>query len=229
MKIAFAGFELPEGKVKYNDAILADLEKKFKPDKVSPYYIELLPEGFEAAEGIAIARDCVLDLLILDMDKIEARLSVAEDASEKAVLAKCYAHLEGEQPVCDLKLDEAEREFVHGFGLLSFKPTAVFDEPPSPDAACEAVMVKGTLMFFYTAGKKEVRAWFVEKNADAVTCAGKIHTDLARGFIKAEIVSHEDLMTAHNFKDAASQGLTKLVDKDFPIPERTVLEIRFNV
>ena len=59
MKIAFAGFELPEGKVKYNDAILADLEGKFKPDKVSPYYIELLPDGFEAAEGIAIARDFI--------------------------------------------------------------------------------------------------------------------------------------------------------------------------
>ena len=84
-------------------------------------------------------------------------------------------------------------------------------------------------MFFYTAGKKEVRAWFAEKNADAVTCAGKIHTDLARGFIKAEIVPHEDLMKAHNFKDAASQGLTKLVDKNFLIPEKTVLEIRFNV
>ena len=69
----------------------------------------------------------------------------------------------------------------------------------------------------------------MEKNADAVTCAGKIHTDLARGFIRAEIVSHENLMTAHNFKDAASQGLTQLVEKDFPIPEKTVLEIRFNV
>ena len=70
---------------------------------------------------------------------------------------------------------------------------------------------------------------FVEKNANAVTCAGKIHTDLARGFIKAEIVSHEELMTAHNFKDAGAKGLTKLVDADFPIPEKMVLDIRFNV
>ena len=68
MKIAFAGFELPEGKVNYYATILAALEGKFKPDKVSPYYIELLPDGFEAAEGIAIAREAVLDLLIMDMD-----------------------------------------------------------------------------------------------------------------------------------------------------------------
>ena len=229
MKIAFTGFELTEGKVKYNDPILTDLEGKFKPDKVSPFYVELLPDGFEAAEGIALARDSVLDLLIMDMDKIEGRLSIAEEEVEKAVLTKCYAHLEGEKPVCDMEMNEAEREFINGFGLLSFKPTVMFDEAPSTDTVCEAVMAKGDWMFFYTAGKKEVRAWFVAKNADAVTCAGKIHTDLARGFIRAEIVSHENLMTAHNFKDAASQGLTQLVEKDFPIPEKTVLEIRFNV
>ena len=230
MKIAYTGLGLPDGKVKYNDAILTDLEKKFKPDKVSPFYFELLPDGYEAAEGIAIIAEQILDLLIFDMDKIEGRLSVAEDETEKSVLGKCLAHLESEQPVCDLELDETEREFVNGFGLLSFKPTVVFDNASAtPDAVCEAVMAKADVMFFYTAGKSEVRAWFVEKDADAVTCAGKIHTDLARGFIKAEIISHESLMTAHNFKDASSQGLTQLVGKDFPVPEKTVLEIRFNV
>ena len=230
MKIAYTGLDLPEGKVKYNDAILTDLEKKFKPDKVSPFYFELLPDGYEAAEGIAIIAEQVLDLLIFDMDKIEGRLSVAEDETEKSVLRKCLLHLESEQPACDLELDKTEREFVNGFGLLSFKPTVVFDNASAtPDAVCEAVMAKADVMFFYTAGKSEVRAWFVEKDADAVTCAGKIHTDLARGFIKAEIISHESLMTAHNFKDASSQGLTQLVGKDFPVPEKTVLEIRFNV
>ena len=47
MKIAYTGLDLPEGKVKYNDAILADLEAMFKPDKVSPFYFELLPDGFD--------------------------------------------------------------------------------------------------------------------------------------------------------------------------------------
>ena len=230
MKIAYTGLNLPEGKVKYNDSILADLEGMFKPDKVTPFYFELLPDGYEAAEGIAITAERVLDLLILDMDKIEGRLSVAEDESEKAMLGKCLAHLETEQPVCDLELDDAEREFVNGFGLMSFKPMMIFEDTSvTTNAVCEAVMAKADVMFFYTAGKKEVHAWFVEMNGTAVTCAGKIHTDLARGFIKAEIVSHEELMTAHNFKDAGAKGLTKLVDADFPIPEKMVLDIRFNV
>ena len=78
MKIAYTGLDLPEGKVKYNDAILADLEAMFKPDKVTPFYFELLPDGYEAAEGIAITKERVLDLLIYDMEKIEGRLSVAD-------------------------------------------------------------------------------------------------------------------------------------------------------
>ena len=164
------------------------------------------------------------------MEKTEGRLSVAEEEAEKAVLAKCLKQLESEKPVCDLDLDEGEREIVNAFGLFSFKPTVVFeDAEATTDSVCEKVMAKAGMMFFYTGGKKEVHAWFVEKNADAVTCEGKIHTDLARGFIKAEIVSHAELMTAHNFKDAGSKGLTKLVGSDFPVPEKTILDIRFNV
>ncbi len=230
MKIAYTGLELPEGKVKYNDAILADLERMFDPDKVTPFYFELLPDDYETAEGIAITNERILDLLILDMEKTEARLSLVDDGNEKAVLEKCLTQLEEEKPVCDLKIDEGEREIINALGLLSFKPTVVFEDTEvTADLVCEEVMAKANVMFFYTAGKKEVHAWFVEKNANAVSCAGKIHTDLARGFIKAEIVSHAELMTAHNFKDAGTKGLTKLVDADFPIPEKTVLDIRFNV
>ena len=69
MKIAYTGLDLPEGKVKYNDAILADLEGMFDPDKVTPFYFELLPDGFAEAEGIAIAAEQILDMLILDMEK----------------------------------------------------------------------------------------------------------------------------------------------------------------
>ena len=82
---------------------------------------------------------------------------------------------------------------------------------------------------FFTVGEDEVRAWEIKHDTVAQKAAGKIHTDLARGFIKAELISHEELMTAHSFQDARSKGLTKLVDADFSVPEKTVLEIRFNV
>ena len=59
-----------------------------------------------------------------------------------------------------------------------------------------------------------------------VGCTG---LDLAKGFIKAEVISFDDLMTAHSFQDARTRGLTKLVDKDAIIDGKTVLEVRFNL
>ena len=62
-----------------------------------------------------------------------------------------------------------------------------------------------------------------------LTCAEQIHSDLARGFIKAELISCDDMLASHSLQDARSKDLTKLVDEDCIIPENTILEIRFNV
>ena len=230
MKIAYTGLNLPEGKIKYNDAIFMSLAEKFRPAKLTPYYFEFLPEAYESADIIAIADEHVLDLLILDMEKIEGRLSRTEDPSEKEALKKCLSQLEDQKPICDLLLDNSERAIVNALGPLSFKPTLVCkDTSPDANDVCRDGMDKAGMMFFYTVGKQEVHAWLVEKDIDAVTCAGKIHSDLARGFIKAELVSFEDIMTVHSMQDARSKGLTKLVDRDYIIPANSILEIRFNV
>ena len=230
MKIAYTGLDLPQGKVKCNDKIFADLAEKFQPVKTSPYYFEFLLDDYDAGSAIAIANDSFLDLLILDMEKIESRLTRVEDETEKAVLEKCLAHLEDEKPICDLPLNDGEQPIVHALGLLSFKPTVVFEDTSlDTDLVCRTVMEKAGMMFFYTVGKQEVHAWLVNKGVDAVTCAGEIHSDLARGFIKAELVSCEDMLAVHSLQDARSKDLTKLVDHDYIIPERTILDIRFNV
>lgn len=251
MKIAYTGLSLPEGKVKYKDPVFLGLAEKFQPAKLSPYYFEFLPDDYETAHAIAIDNEHMLDLLILDMEKIEGRLSRTTDPTEKRVLETCLAQLEAEKPLCDLApdiWDIDERAIIKTLGLLSFKPTVVLNASGlamngvatngvangSPkdlvvDSVCRDIMAKAGLMFFYTAGKQEVHAWLVQKGADAVTCAGKIHSDLARGFIKAELVNYEDMITAHSMQDARSKGLTALVDRDYIIPEQTVIEIRFNV
>jgi hypothetical protein len=230
MKIAYAGLDLAEGKIKYDDDVFIRLAEKFQPKKLSPYYFEFIPEGYEAAQAIVIASDHLLNLLILDIEKIETRLARTEDAAERAVLAKCMAHLETQKPICDAPLDERERTIVNALGLLSFKPTVLWTGTVRDvNAMCREVMDKAGMMFFYTAGKEEVHAWLVKKGSDAVTCAGRIHSDLARGFIKAEVVSFDDIMTAHNMQDARAKRLTKLVDRDYIIPRASILEIRFNV
>ena len=230
MKIAFTGLELPEGKHKYDDSIFNGLVRKFEPAKQSPYYFNFLADDYQEAEAIVITEDSLLDLLILDMEKVETRLSRAEENAEKLLMEKCQAHLEASQPLCDLALNEQEHAAIHALGFLSAKPTLVLqDASLSLDQICRQVMEKAGMMFFYTAGKQEVHAWMVKNGDQAVNCAGKIHSDLARGFIKAEIIHYDKLITAHSFSEARSQGLTQLVDRDYPIPQDTVLEIRFKV
>lgn len=229
MKIAYTGLNLPPGKIKYKDSIFEAFVEKFQPVKVSPYYFELLPDDYESAEVIAIADESLFDLLILDLEKIENRLSRTEDPSEKMVLEKCLRQVEGHKPICDLSFTNTERATVKALRLLSFTPTVVYKNLSTDvNIICRDGMEKAGMMFFYTVGKQEVHAWLVEKNADAVTCAGKIHSDLARGFIKAEIISCADMMTAHNMQDARVRKLTKLVDRDYIIPVNSILDIRFS-
>ena len=230
MKIAYTGLNLASGKVKYDDSVFVDLVEKFKPAKSSPYYFEFLADDYEAADAIVITEDNVLDLLILDIEWVEGRLSRVEEDDEREVLAKCLAGLEDQQPICNLPLDAGERAIVKGFATFSSKPTVVVESPSlDVNEVCRAVMEGAGVMFFYTAAKQEVHAWMVKVGSDALTCADKIHSDLARGFIKAELVSHNDMMTAHNLQDARTKGLTKLVDGDYIIPENTIIDIRFNV
>lgn len=229
MRIAHAGLGLTDGKHKYNDERFNSLAEKFKPVKLAPYFFEFRGSDYEAAQAIAIAREQALDLLIVDLEKIETRLARGAEPAEQALLERCQAHLEAQQPLCDLPLDNAESEIVRALGFVSSKPTVLLEGAPGNDAVCRAVLDKAGMMFFYTVGKPEVHAWLVARHATAETCAGRIHTDLARGFIKAEIFACADILSAHSVQEARAKGMMKLVDRDFPVPEDSVIEIRFNV
>ena len=230
MRIATTGLNLPEGKVKYEDPVILALTDQFSPKKVTPYYCEFLPDDYEAADAIAIRGDRILDLLIHDIDKLEVRRQRTEDPGEQAALDRVLAQLEQEVPVCDQSLSDADRRHMRNLGPLSLKPTLIVDgDTVAVAELIRRAMERADVMFFYTAGKPEVHAWFVDCGADAVTCAGKIHSDLARGFVKAEIVPVDDLLQCHNLQDARRQGLTRLVDHDHVIPHNTVVDIRFSV
>jgi hypothetical protein len=231
MKIAFTGLDLPEGKVKYDDPNVNKLVAKFAPKKISPYFFGFVKDDFGQADAIAVSSDSILDLLILDMEKLENRIGRLDPDGEEAVLLKrCIEFMEQEHPLCDMDLSDSDHAILTELAPLSFKPTLVVAEyDGNIDNLIKAVMEKAEVMFFYTAGKPEVHAWFVKKGDDIVTCAGKIHSDLARGFIKAEIVNIKDYDEAHNLNDARSKGLAKLVDRDYIIQEGDIIDIRFNV
>ncbi|MEM7032835.1 MAG: redox-regulated ATPase YchF [Chloroflexota bacterium] len=84
-------------------------------------------------------------------------------------------------------------------------------------------------MVFFTAGDKEVRAWEAPLNAPAVTCAGVIHSDLERGFIRAEAIGFDDLVEAGSEAAAKAAGTYRLEGRDYIVQDGDVLLIRFNV
>jgi GTP-binding protein YchF len=85
------------------------------------------------------------------------------------------------------------------------------------------------LMSFLTAGEKEVRAWTIPQGTRAQTAAGTIHSDIERGFIRAEIVSYDELIAAGSYAAAREKGLLRLEGKDYIMQEGDVVNFRFNV
>ncbi|GAC1516616.1 MAG: hypothetical protein NVS1B11_37820 [Terriglobales bacterium] len=85
------------------------------------------------------------------------------------------------------------------------------------------------LMSFLTAGEKEVRAWTIKQGTRAPQAAGTIHSDIERGFIRAEVVGYEVLLKAGSYATAREQGLLRLEGKEYVMKEGDVVHFRFNV
>ena len=85
------------------------------------------------------------------------------------------------------------------------------------------------LQTYLTAGPKEARAWTIRKGATAPEAAGVIHTDFQRGFIKAEIVSYDDLVELGSVAAARAVGKARIEGKDYVMQDGDVVEFRFNV
>ena len=229
MKIGFTSIDLPEGKIKYKDENLVALETKDKPRKVAPFFAEFIRDEFVQADVIVIPQSEILDLLILDMEKIETRLMRLTDGDEKTLMEKCMGELEKGIPLGEVDFNDAEKGMLRAFAPHSLKPVVQIKGSEDVNTIIALALAKAGYMFFYTAGPDEARSWLVEKGSDIVTCAAKIHTDLARGFIKGDVVGFDDYMGCHNFNDCKSKGLAKLVDRDYTVHSREIIEIRFNV
>ena len=85
------------------------------------------------------------------------------------------------------------------------------------------------LMSYLTAGEKECRAWTIKKGTKAPQAAGKIHTDFEKGFIKADVVSYDDLINCGGYNGAKEKGKVRIEGKDYVVQEGDVILFRFNV
>ncbi|MCK5679280.1 DUF933 domain-containing protein [bacterium] len=235
MKIGFIGVELEEGKVKFNDKNLSALVKKDKPKKITPYFAEFIQDNSDLHEELAqvdaiiIPQDNILDLLIIDIEKLEIRLARAESDPEKELLQNALLKLEDEIPLCDADYNHEEEAILLSAAPFSLKPVIQIEGSENSEELIKKVLEKAGYMFFYTTGPSESHAWLVKKESDIISCAAKIHSDLARGFIKGDVVSFNDYLDCHNFNECKSKGVAKVVDRDYIIQPNDIIEIRFNV
>ncbi len=123
-----------------------------------------------------------------------------------------------ESELSEMEPDEA-RDFLAEMGI---------DEPGLDSLARVGFDTLG-LQTYLTAGPKESRAWTIPKGATAPEAAGVIHTDFQKGFIKAEIVSFDDLIAAGSMQAAKAKGQVRLEGKDYVMVDGDVVEFRFNV
>lgn len=102
-------------------------------------------------------------------------------------------------------------------------------EEPASDRLVHAVYRAVGLRSFFTVGEDEVRAWTIRAGEDAVTAAGKIHTDLAKGFVRAEVVAWDDLLSAGGMKEAKAKNLLRLEPKSYVVKDGDVVHVHSSV
>ncbi len=137
-------------------------------------------------------------------------------ASENSEVVVICAKLEADL----VSLEEAERvEFLKDLGVESSGVGELIKS---------AYRLLG-LMSYLTAGEKEVRAWTIPIGTKAPQAAGEIHSDIERGFIRAEIIGYEDLVSSGSRKAAAEKGLARLEGKEYIMQEGDIVDFRFNV
>jgi len=123
----------------------------------------------------------------------------------------------------DLKL-EAELAELDAAEAAAFR-----DGPSALEAVVRSLQEALGLIAFFTAADNETRAWTLRAGQSALDAAGTIHSDIARGFIRCEVVRWNDLVDAGSHSEAARRGLQRLEGKTYVVQDGDVLNVRFNV
>jgi ribosome-binding ATPase len=123
----------------------------------------------------------------------------------------------------DLKLEAELRE------LPPDEAAAFRDGPSALDEVVRRLFEALDLISFFTASEKEARAWTLRRGRTALEAAATVHSDIARGFIRCEVVRWDDLVEAGSHAEAARRGLQRLEGKTYEVQDGDVLNVRFNI
>jgi ribosome-binding ATPase YchF (GTP1/OBG family) len=186
----------------------------------------------------------------LERVRKEAKSGDPRPRAEVAELERVLVHLDAERPLSEYagELPEALEplttkplvEVVNGPGGIDLKLEAELAELPEEEAAAfresasaldevvARVAAALDLVVFFTAGEKETRAWTLQRGQTALEAAASIHSDIAHGFIRCEVIRWEDLVACGSHAEAARRGLQRLEGKGYVVEDGDVLNVRFS-
>lgn len=233
MKIGILGTDIfVQGKANLVDERVKALKAMFNSPKEVYIQADIIidQDKLVEADGIIAPEGAKLDLIVHDMEFAETRLSRCEDPAEKTLLTNFKNQLDKEGLLCDLKISDADKELISGYSLWSIRPIYL--------ARPEELEDKNKLLFnayshfgyisFFTAGDKDSHAWSIKKGTTAWEAAGAIHSDIQKGFIRAEVTAYEQLLADGSLSKARSNNHVRLEMKDYVVQDGDYMVIRTN-
>ncbi len=232
MKIALFGIsEIKAGRHNLKDPRLDQVHEMIEADKKTPAQVETVgEEGLVDSDAVLASVDSKVDLILKDLEFVETRLGRDPQAAERAVLEKIKALLESEKMILSAGLTAEELQTVTAHNFFTNKPVCVAtaEELQQPDALLLRAFAEANYICFLTVGGKENRAWPIRKGVTALEAAGSIHTDLQKGFIRAEVISFADLVAAGGETQAKRAGKQRLETKTYVMQDYDVVNFRFS-
>jgi ribosome-binding ATPase YchF (GTP1/OBG family) len=232
MKIAVVGVPgIPVGKHNLKDPRLDQTHELVEAKKKTYAQVDVVGEdGTKEAEAIVVSRDRLPDLILQDLEFVETRLGREPSAAEKATLEKIKANLEAERTVFQAGLTAEELQAVTAHNFHTNKPVTAANEADlgNTDALMVRAFAEAGFICFLTVGGKENRAWPIRKGTTAWEAGGTIHTDIQKGFIRAEIIGFADFIAAGGETEAKRAGKQRLELKQYVMQDYDVTNFRFN-
>jgi hypothetical protein len=232
MKISLFGVSgVPLGKHNVKDPRLDQVDKLVEAKKKAYVQVDLVGEDeVNDAEAILASTEVKPDLILGDLEFIETRLSRDPQAAELTLLKKLSASLEKEELIYKGTFTPEEKVTIASYGLVTIKPMGVASQEQlqDPDSLLLDLLHESGYVCFLTVGGKENRAWLIKRGATAWEAAGAVHSDIQKGFIRAEIISFDDLIQAGGETQAKRAGKMRLEQKDYVMQDCDITNFRFN-
>jgi ribosome-binding ATPase YchF (GTP1/OBG family) len=232
MKISlFAVQGIALGKHNIKDPRLDEAHKLVEADKKVYAQADVVgEEGALESEVIVATRESLPDLMLRDLEFVETRLSRQPPQAEAAALLKIQGLLESERGVFSSGLTADELQAVAAHSFHTNRPIVVAEpaELPSPDGLLLRAFQASGYICFLTVGGKENRAWPIRRGTTAWEAAASIHTDLQKGFIRAETIGFDDFIQAGGETQAKRAGKLRLETKNYIMQDYDLVSFRFS-